>query len=163
MLPMGVFLLLFACQQVVFYGAKAFSSYAKPLLYGLKSFCLFLWGKKLISYALQAGTLFNTTWQCFDNQSILSHHFANSPLNDLLKHLLYMCIIHPAEAKVCIFCGVHNIQNAAETWDCNHYQRHVWKRHEQNHQTKAWKTPKDAFFISKLEVLFVTKIQKEVT
>lgn len=30
MLPVGVFVHLFACQQVVFYGAKAFSFYNQP-------------------------------------------------------------------------------------------------------------------------------------
>lgn len=34
MLPMA-FVLLFACQQVVFYGAKVFSFYDKPDSYGL--------------------------------------------------------------------------------------------------------------------------------
>lgn len=40
----GGLFLLFACQQVVFYGAKTFSLYdsSQPLLYGLNLFCLFV-------------------------------------------------------------------------------------------------------------------------
>lgn len=47
MLPIG-FVLLFAFQQVVFYGANVFSFYDKPDFYGLNELCLFQWE----SYAL---------------------------------------------------------------------------------------------------------------